>query len=72
VSFYDSGFYPTPRIRPPHRWQDEPTDGLPRRDQYGVTWTPRDGVWWGDIGHGYEDYRQWHELSQRGPFEVVS
>ncbi|MGI5247746.1 hypothetical protein [Dactylosporangium sp. CA-139066] len=54
----------------------EPTDGRPRTDRHGVTWTPRDGVWWGFIGHTgedgepYEDFRQWRELSQRGPFEV--
>ena len=56
----------------------EPIDGLPRTDRHGVTWTPSDGVWWGDIGHTDEDnqpveqYRQWHELAQRGPFEVAS
>jgi hypothetical protein len=56
----------------------EPTDGLKRWDRHGVVWTPRDGVWWGDLGHTGEDgepveqYRQWHELSGRGPFEVAS
>ncbi|GGM53064.1 hypothetical protein ACFFX1_55105 [Dactylosporangium sucinum] len=33
----------------------EPVDGLPRTDSLGVTWTPRDGVWWGHIGHTGED-----------------
>jgi hypothetical protein len=51
---------------------EEPADGLPRQDRYGVVWTPRDGVWWGDVGHGYEDYRQWRELPIRGPLKVVS
>jgi len=50
----------------------EPRDGLPRTDRFGVTWTPRDRVWWrGDVGNGDEDFRHWHRLSQRGPFEVV-
>jgi hypothetical protein len=55
----------------------EPTDGLPRTDRYGVTWTARDGAWWGDIGHTgedgtpYDDHRTWAELLIRGPFEVT-
>jgi hypothetical protein len=24
-------------------------------------------LWWGDVGHGYDDPRQWHELLRRGP-----
>jgi hypothetical protein len=24
-------------------------------------------LWWGDIGHGYEDYRTWPEILARGP-----
>jgi hypothetical protein len=49
----------------------EPVDGLPRTDRLGVTWTPRDGAWWGDIGHGDDDCRQWRELLIRAPFEKV-
>lgn len=55
----------------------EPTDGLPRTDKHGVVWTPRDGVWWGDLGHTgedgspYEDHRSWWELQKRGPLEVA-
>lgn len=45
------------------------------RDRLGVRWRRDVGIrdtWWGDIGHGYEDYRQWHELLQRGPLTDAS
>jgi len=25
------------------------------RDDLGVVWRHEHGLWWGDIGHGYED-----------------
>jgi hypothetical protein len=29
-------------------------------------------MWWGDIGHGYEDHRQWHEVLRRRPLTDAS
>lgn len=42
------------------------------RDTHGVVWRSQDGVWWADIGHGYEVYRQWHDLLRRGPLSDAS
>ena len=37
------------------------------RDNRGVLWTRGDGLWWGDIGHGYDDHRTWAQILARGP-----
>ncbi|HKT03402.1 MAG TPA: hypothetical protein VJT31_28065 [Rugosimonospora sp.] len=42
------------------------------RDRFGVRWRRDGDLWWGDIGHGYEDYRQWHEVLSRGPLTDAS
>lgn len=42
------------------------------RDTCGVVWRRQDGVWWADIGHGYEVYRQWHDLLRRGTLSDAS
>jgi hypothetical protein len=42
------------------------------RDRHGVRWHHDAGLWWGDIGHGYEDYRTWAEILGRGPLTDAS
>lgn len=42
------------------------------RDRHGVVWLHDGPIWWGDIGHGYADHRQWHELLGRGELTDVS
>jgi hypothetical protein len=42
------------------------------RDAHGVLWRHDDSGWWGDIGHGYDDFRQWHEVLRRGPLTDAS
>jgi hypothetical protein len=37
------------------------------RDQLGVRWRRDAGLWWGNIGHGYEDHRTWLDILGRGP-----
>jgi hypothetical protein len=37
------------------------------RDRRGVCWRRDAGLWWADIGHGYEVYRTWPEILTRGP-----
>jgi len=38
------------------------------RDRFKVVWRRADdGFWWGDMGHGYEKNKRWHELLPRGP-----
>lgn len=37
------------------------------RDRHGVIWHREDGLWWGDIGHGYDDHRTWTEILHRSP-----
>jgi hypothetical protein len=39
-------------------------------DRYRVRWRLESGVWWGDVGHGYNDYKTWPELLARGPLTV--
>lgn len=43
-------------------------------DRLGKRWRRDDtlGLWWGDIGHGYEDYKTWPELLARGPLTIDS
>jgi hypothetical protein len=42
------------------------------RDRLGVRWRREHGLWWDDIGHGYEDYRKWPEILARGPLTDAS
>jgi hypothetical protein len=42
------------------------------RDARGVKWRRGDGGWWGDIGHGYDDFHQWPEVVARGPVTDAS
>jgi hypothetical protein len=42
------------------------------RDRHGVIWHHDVEVWWGDIGHGYDDHRTWNELLARGPLTDAS
>jgi hypothetical protein len=42
------------------------------RDRHGVRWHRDAGLWWGDIGHGYDDYRSWSEIVHRGPLTDAS
>jgi hypothetical protein len=42
------------------------------RDRLGVRWRRDAGLWWGDIGHGYEDYRTWNDILGRGPLTDAS
>ena len=40
------------------------------RDRYSVAWTRDTGdpaLWWGNIGHDYDQYRSWWQLLSRGP-----
>ena len=56
-------------------WRMDPEPGpevTAVRDAHGVTWRREDTLWWGNIGHGYEDHRQWHELLARGPLTDAS
>lgn len=56
----------------PRTWTMDAPPGLEVtavRDEHGVLWRRDPGIpdlWWGDIGHGYDDSRQWHELLRRG------
>lgn len=57
--------------------EEEPTDGLDRRDRHGVAWAPVDDMWWCNEGMTGEqsgldvDHLPWSELSKRGPFKVL-
>ncbi len=43
------------------------------RDPRGVVWRhDGDGLWWGDLGHGYEQHRTWWELLSRGELVNVT
>lgn len=42
------------------------------RDRRGVVWRREAGVWWGDVGHGYDTPRTWWELLARGPLTEVT
>jgi hypothetical protein len=42
------------------------------RDRLGVRWHRQGALWWGDIGHGYEDYRTWMQILGRGPLTDAS
>jgi hypothetical protein len=51
-------------------WSMDPEPGpevAAVRDRFGVRWRRDGGLWWGDIGHDYEDYRTWGEILGRGP-----
>lgn len=56
-------------------WSADPEPGpeVTRvRDARGVVWRQDAGVWWADIGHGYEVYREWSHLLTRGPLADVT
>lgn len=37
------------------------------RDRVGKVWYRDAGVWWADLGAGYDTHRTWWELLARGP-----
>lgn len=60
---------------PPESWR-APAEPGPEvthvYDSRNVVWRREGGLWWADIGHGYEVHRTWWELLSRGTLTNVS
>lgn len=51
-------------------WSGDPEPGdevTHVRDRVGKVWRREAGVWWADLGAGYETHRTWWELLVRNP-----